>query len=487
MPQTNPVPSPGAAVHAAIAGPVVMIGFGSIGRGTLPLIDRHLGFDRARAVVIEPNGHDRGIIEQYGFALIETAVTADNYRELLTPLLTAGEGQGFCVNLSVDTSSVDIMRLCRELGVLYIDTVVEPWPGFYYDPATDNALRTNQALRSTATDERRRSPGGTTAVSCCGANPGMVSWFVKQALVDLVSELGIEADEPAAGDRAGWAEYMRLAGVKGIHIAERDTQRTRSPKPIDTFWNTWSVDGFISEGLQPAELGWGTHEKWMPANARTFDDLSAPGIFLEQPGAETRVRTWCPSHGQQYGFLVTHNEALSISDFFTVRGADGTVEFRPTCHYAYHPCNDAVLSFHELFGAAGRWPSQQHVLDEDEIVDGRDELGVLLYGHERNAFWFGSQLTIEEARELAPFQNATGLQVTSAVLAGMVWALENPEAGIVETDDMDHRRCLEIQYPYLGTVAGVYTDWTPLTDRPGLFAEDLDPDDPWQFRNVLVH
>jgi homospermidine synthase len=280
---------------------------------------------------------------------------------------------------------------------------------------------------------------------------------------------------------------MRAAGVKGIHIAERDTQRTRSPKPIDTFWNTWSVDGFISEGLQPAELGWGTHENWMPDNARTFDDPSAPGIFLEQPGAETRVRTWCPSSGEQYGFLVTHNEALSIPDFFTVRGDDGAAEFRPTCHYAYHPCNDAVLSFHELFGAAGRWPSEQHVLDEDEIVDGRDELGVLLYGHERNAFWYGSQLTIEEARELAPFQNATGMQVTSAVLAGMVWALENPLAGIVETDDMDHRRCLEIQRPYLGTVAGHYTDWTPLTNRPGLFAEDLDPDDPWQFRNVLVH
>jgi homospermidine synthase len=33
---------------------------------------------------------------------------------------------------------------------------------------------------------------------------------------------------------------------------------------------------------------------------------------------------------------------------------------------------------------------------------------------------------------------------------------------------------------------GVYTDWTPLTDRPGLFAEDIDTSDPWQFRNVLV-
>ena len=405
----------------------------------------------------------------------------------MTPLLTAGEGQGFCVNLSVDTSSVEIMRLCRELGVLYIDTVVEPWAGFYYDADADNATRTNQALRTTAVEERHRSPGGTTAVSCCGANPGMVSWFVKEALVNLAADLGVDTAEPPAGDRQAWASYMRELGVTGLHIAERDTQRTVAPKPVDTFWNTWSVDGFISEGLQPAELGWGTHERWMPDNARRPDDPSAPGIFLEQPGAETRVRTWCPSLGAQYGFLVTHNEALSIADFFTVRDADGGVEYRPTCHYAYHPCNDAVLSFHELFGAAGRWQTTKHVLDEDEIVDGRDELGVLLYGHARNAYWFGSQLTIEETRELVPYQNATGLQVTSAVLAGMVWAIENPEAGIVETDDMDHRRCLEVQRPYLGNVAGFYTDWTPLVDRPGLFAEDIDPDDPWQFRNVLVH
>jgi homospermidine synthase len=210
-------------------------------------------------------------------------------------------------------------------------------------------------------------------------------------------------------------------------------------------------------------------------------------IFLEQPGANTRVRTWCPSHGAQYGFLVTHNESVSISDFFTLRGDDGAVEFRPTCHYAYHPCNDAVLSFDEMFGAAYRMPDAHHVLDEDEIVDGIDELGVLLYGHARNAYWFGSQLSIEETRTLAPHQNATGLQVTSAVLAGIVWALEHPEAGIVETDDMDHVRCLEIQRPYLGPVNGFYTDWTPVTGRPGLFDEDLDPDDPWQFRNVLVH
>ncbi len=475
---------------ARISGPVVIIGLGSIGRGTLPLVDRHIEFDRSRCTVIDPNPLDeraRRIIDTYGVSYVQEAITESNYRSVLTGLLTEGEGQGFCINLSVDTSSLEIMRLCRELGVLYIDTVVEPWEGFYYDTGTDNELRTNQALRSTVLAERRASPGGTTAVSCCGANPGMVSWFVKAALVQLVADLGLGLTEPAPGDRAGWARYMQAAGVKGVHIAERDTQRAANPKPIGVFWNTWSVDGFISEGLQPAELGWGTHERWTPANARRFADADSPAIFLEQPGANTRVRTWCPSEGPQYGFLVTHNESLSIADFFTARADDGTVEFRPTCHYAYHPCNDAVLSFHEFFGCGCRMPRDQWVLDETEIVDGRDELGVLLYGHERNAYWYGSQLTIEEARALVPDNNATGLQVTSAVLAGIVWAIEHPEVGIVETDDMDHRRCLEVQVPYLGNVAGFYTDWTPLTDRPGLFPEDIDPDDPWQFRNVLVH
>jgi len=139
-----------------------------------------------------------------------------------------------------------------------------------------------------------------------------------------------------------------------------------------------------------------------------------------------------------------------------------------------------------MFGRAGGLQPEHHILDENEIVDGIDELGVLLYGHGKNAYWYGSQLSIEETRELAPYQNATGLQVTSAVIAGMAWTLENPKAGIVEADEMDFKRCLEFQMPYLGPVNGIYTDWTPLTDRPGLFPEDIDTSKPWSFQNILV-
>jgi homospermidine synthase len=470
-------------VHGRIDGPIVMIGFGSIGKGTLPLIERHFAYDKARFVVIDPVDKDRGLLDERGIRFAHTALTHENYREVLTPLLTAGEGQGFCVNLSVDTSSLDIMELSREIGSLYLDTVVEPWAGFYFDPKLGPEARSNYALRETILAARRRKPGGPTAISCCGANPGMVSWFVKQALLNVANDLGIKFKEPKT--REEWGRFAKKAGVKGIHIAERDTQRAKMPKPKDVFVNTWSVEGFLSEGMQPAELGWGTHEKWMPKNGRKHQFGCRAAIYLLQPGANTRVRSWTPTAKEQYGFLVTHNESISIADYFTLR--DGRkVIYRPTCHYAYHPCNDAVLSLHELFGRAGVQQGDHIILDEHDIIDGIDELGVLLFGHKKNAYWYGSQLSIDETRTLAPYQNATGLQVTSAVMAGMVWALENPTAGIVEADEMDFRRCLELQKPYLGPIIGRYTDWTPLTNRPGLFPEDIDRRDPWQFKNVLV-
>ena len=142
-----------------------MIGFGSIGRGTLPLIERHFKFDKSRMTVIDPRDTDRKLLDERGIAFVQEAVTEKNYKKLLTPLLTNGGGQGFCVNLSVDTGSVDLMRLCRKLGVLYIDTVVEPWLGFYFDAKADNASRTNYALREALLKEKHDKPGGATAVS----------------------------------------------------------------------------------------------------------------------------------------------------------------------------------------------------------------------------------------------------------------------------------------------------------------------------------
>jgi len=159
--------------------------------------------------------------------------------------------------------------------------------------------------------------------------------------------------------------------------------------------------------------------------------------------------------------------------------------YRPTVHYAYHPCDDAVLSLHEIAGKNWQQQNRQRILGK-EIESGMDELGVLLMGNAKGAYWFGSRLTIEQARELAPHNSATSLQVVAGILGGMAWALRNPDCGVVEPDDIDDQLVMEIAAPYLGDLVGVYGDWTPLKERSGLFEEPCDQDDPWQFLNFRV-
>jgi len=468
-------------IHASFSGRLVMLGFGSIGQGVLPLILRHLDLPRERITIVTAEPRGREVAEEYGIRFIQEAATRENYRALLAPLLGAGD---FLLNLSVDVSSVALIGLAREVGALYLDTCIEPWAGGYTDTALSPSQRSNYALRESAL-ALKQAPGAAvpTAVLTHGANPGLVSHLVKEALLNLARDLELDLVVPT--DRAGWAALAQALGVKVVHIAERDTQVANRPKRVGEFVNTWSIDGFVGEGNQPAELGWGSHERALPPDGRHHAFGNNAAIYLLRPGAATRVRSWTPMEGPFHGFLITHNEAISIADYYTVRDAGGAVSYRPTCHYAYHPCDDAVLSVHELAGKNWRMQVEKRLM-VDEIVDGTDELGVLLMGHAKGAYWFGSRLSIAEARALVPHNNATSLQVTVAVLAGMVWAIENPRAGIVEADELDHARCMAIMRPYLGEVVGAYSDWTPLQDRGTLFAEDLITDDPWQFHNFRV-
>jgi len=273
-------------------------------------------------------------------------------------------------------------------------------------------------------------------------------------------------------------------GVKAIHVAERDTQLAAERKLPGEFVNTWSVEAFVGEGCQPAELGWGSHERHFPPDGARHDFGSGAAIYLNRPGATTKVRSWTPLEGSYHGFLITHGESISIADFLTVC-EDDTVRYRPTVHYAYHPCDAAVLSLHEIAGKNWQLQPRWRIPRED-LLSGRDELGVLLMGHAKGAYWYGSQLSIEETRALVPFNNATSLQVTISVVAAMAWAIQHPTEGIREPDELDFRAILAMCHPYLGKVVGVFSDWTPLIERNYPFQEDLDLDDPWQFKNFRV-
>jgi homospermidine synthase len=452
---------------------ILILGFGSIGQAVVPLLFQCLKLDPSQIHILSKDNLGADVAKKYDVPFQEIAMTEHNYIELLSSILKSGD---FLLNLSVGISSIDLIKFCHSNNILYLDAAAEYWEERYRD---NSKLPSNYALRDATLQNKKHGP---TAVLRHGANPGLVSHFLKQALWNLAKSNEWEGERPHSSEE--WAQLAHDLDIRAIHISEHDSQISSQTKKSDEFINTWSVHALISEALRPAELGWGSHERHWPQDANQHDFGSKCGIYLSRPGAETKVRTWTPAAGPIYGFLITHAESLSIAEYLTLK-KDNIVYYRPTVHYAYHPCPDAISSLKELVQRKYIIQTARRIILKD-VIAGTDELGVLLMGNKKGAYWYGSQLTVHEAQQLADHNNATSLQVAAGVLAGMIWAIENPERGIIEPEDMDYEAILNIALPFLGNVGGHFTDWTPLSDKTNS-NEFTDQTDPWQFINIRIN
>ena len=477
---------------------VLVLGCGSVAQCTLPLLIRDLGIDPPCITIVDMLDNRARIADSIalGVTFEQDQVTPENIDAFLSARVAEGD---VLLDLAWNIDNPTILQWCRDHGVRYLNTSVEVWDP-YDDLASTHPL--DRTLYVRHMDIRRMIAGwgdnnGATAVLEHGANPGLVSHFTKQALTEIAGRMlhdGLATSatelERALADE-NYATLAMLTGTKVIHISERDTQITDVPKQVDEFVNTWSVDGFFEEGIAPAELGWGTHEKRLPPNGYVHHGYGPCNqICIGRPGMETWVRSWVPA-GEIRGMIVRHGEALTISDHLTVWGDDGNPVYRPTVHYAYCPTDAAIASVLELRMRNWKMQSRHRILN-DEITSGRDELGVLLMGHPYVSWWTGSLLSIDEARAIVPRQSATTLQVAGSIIATVTWMIEHPNEGVCVPDDLPWRDVLRVASPYLGTMYSAATDWDPLTTRNDLFAgfaddaDGLDLSDRWQFSNFLV-
>jgi homospermidine synthase len=477
---------------------VLVLGCGSVAQCTLPLLIRDLEIEPARITIVDMVDNRARVADSiaHGVTYQQDQVTPENLDDFLSARVGPGD---LLLDLAWNIDNPTILQWCRDHGVRYLNTSVELWNP-YDDLASTHPL--DRTLYVRHMDIRRMVAGwgdnkGATAVLEHGANPGLVSHFTKQALTEIVTAMlaGGRATDPAALEQAladeDYAMLAMLSGTKVIHISERDTQISDVPKAVDEFVNTWSVDGFYEEGIAPAELGWGTHEKRLPPNGHVHHGYGPCNqICIAKPGMETWVRSWVPA-GEIRGMVIRHGEALTISDHLTVWGADGNARYRPTVHYAYCPADAAINSVLELRMRNWEMQTRQRILN-DEITSGRDELGVLLMGHPFRSWWTGSLLSIDEARAVVPNQSATTLQVAGSIIGCVTWMIEHPNEGVCVPDDLPWRDVLKVANRYLGTMHSGAADWDPLTTRNDLFAgfadegEGLDHADPWQFSNFLV-
>ncbi len=477
-------------MSARFTNKVLILGAGSVSQSVLPLLIEHLV--DAKQITIMDQRDNRSRVQSaldQGATYVQDQITRGNLDAQLSKYLKAGD---FLLDLAWNIDANTILQWCYDHGVLYLNTSVEEWDPYEGGSNKHPLERTLYYRHMRMRDMKSRwTKTGATAIVEHGANPGLVSHLVKKSLVDIATRALKEGKAGGDVETALVNEnYQSLAhslNVKVIHISERDTQVTNKPKQWGEFVNTWSVEGFYEEGVAPAELGWGTHEKTLPTNAYEHPSGPKNQIAIAQPGATTWVRSWVP-HFEIQGMVIRHGEAFTISDHLTVWD-NGKAIYRPTVHYAYCPSNEAIVSMKELEMLNWELHKNQRIMN-DEITSGDDRLGVLLMGHPYKSWWTGSLLNIEDSRKLIPGQSATTVQVSSAVYAAVAWAMKNPNAGLLVPDELPWREVLGYAEKYWGGIHSEAADWDPLVNRRDLFEgwndKKVDRSDPWQFSNFLV-
>ncbi len=491
------VASLAARLRASFPGRILLLGYGGVAQCILPMLLRHLDMPRDRITVMDFVDHSTNPLLRPALAegvkfvcgKIERATMARQFGALLGP----GD---MLIDLAWNIGCTDILSWCHDNGVLYVNTSVELWDPYEdweHKLTTDRTLYVrHMAIRAMVREWKEPGP---TAIIEHGANPGLVSHFTKRGLLDIARKLLAEKpkdprakDIQAAMDGGAYPRLAQLLNVKVIHISEIDTQVTNQPHDPDEFVNTWSVEGFYEEGTAPAEMGWGTHERSLPPDARCHVSGPRNQICMARFGIDTFVRSRVPSQ-DIVGMVVRHGEAFTISDTLTVNGPDGTPAYRPTVHYAYCPSMAAIDSLHALRGRHYVKQEKMRIMGDD-IVRGVDELGCLFMGHDFKSWWTGTVLSIEEARRLVPGMNATTMQVAASVLGAVFWMVKNPARGVLVPDGLPHEEILAVAGPYLGECPSVPLDWMP-SGNDTCAAKTVNTfapadDDPWQFSRFLL-
>ncbi|HLQ36538.1 MAG TPA: saccharopine dehydrogenase NADP-binding domain-containing protein, partial [Planctomycetota bacterium] len=231
---------------------ILFVGYGAVAQCTLPILVKHVRVP-AKNITVLDFADKKQLLAPWlkrGVQFLRKRLTRDNLQQLLGKLLGPGD---LLVDLAWNIDACEILQWCHDHGVLYVNTSVEVWDPY---AGAEGRHPTERTLYWRHMNVRRmvsqwREPGPTAVIEH-GANPGLISHFTKQGLLDIARKaLAQKKFTGAAAEQierlAAGRVFHELAwklGVKVIHCSERDTQISNRPKQVDEFVNTWSVEGF---------------------------------------------------------------------------------------------------------------------------------------------------------------------------------------------------------------------------------------------------
>lgn len=458
-------------------GTFVLLGFGSIGNAGLDIIFEHIDLDADKFFVVSDSFDRVDRHQDHGVAFVENRITAQNLDEVLDGFFKAGPG--ILVNASVNICSKALIEYCQRRSVLYVDTSFEIWA----DQVGSDDMINNGGRFSDIQLAKQRFAGGPTAITCHGANPGIVSHFAKR----LVSMLGQDESGTAftpPQSRSDWARLAQQLGITSLIITEMDSQRAQRPPPDRMALNTWSIHGLLEEASEKICVPFGTHEPVQePIAPYVFEAEGVRYLEVDTRSAHYHSLGYSPTFGVFTGMVIPHVEAFTIANYFSLHNGSSLI-YQPTSYFCYRPCPAALDTI--VNASRNDWhPDGPVRVMLEEIDHGIDSLGVMAFRNTtREVVWYGSEVSAEIASAYKT-TNATSLQVIAGLISSILYVLAFPRQGLLEPEDLDTDFILEIAEPYLGhvythRVADPFADGKSLFDRHPLKAVQEIQADPRQ-------
>jgi homospermidine synthase len=290
-------------------------------------------------------------------------------------------------------------------------------------------------------------------------NPGLITHFARIGILKaakwamLHAKIDKKALQSAIVAR-NWARMAYILKLRTAHCSEVDTQISAHRRKPDEFMNTWSCIGFYEEGVDPMQIGWGSHESSKHDGQRTSDNQ----VSFHIRGIDKKHESYVPKYGKIKGYLVSHSENDTLSASLRYGS------YQPSAYYVYLPCKDAIASIDAVK------KKKYHELDKiwsmrSDVTSGYDAVGSLLIFDKHGplkgkTLWSGTILNVKQVRKLGiKYSGPTSVQVAISLFAVIDWMKSHPDKGLMFPEDLPSEHIIKFCKRYLGNVVCKFTSY----------------------------
>lgn len=442
---------------------IVQLGFGAVGKSFFEKVFNEIKIDKNNYFVISRNKLEyRFFLELGGMPknFIVAEINEINYKEILLKYLEDGD---FLIDLADNLGTKDILELCIEKNIMYLNTGEADWPEHWYSIFEEYEKKVNLSKNYNI-----KYP----IVLQHGNNPGLVSHFTKLGLEYIVKkQFRFNKNLKKLLKEGRFNEISKILDLKQIHVNDNDLQEIIDEFDEKKLYSTWCIDSFFFEMLSEATSNIGIHEKLDYEEKCNLVDKKNGFLEFKDIAFDKMCLTYYPN-GKFNGYMVPHEETITISKSLQLE-ENGKIIYRPTVIFIYSPCElsqeylrksrikkdynkteNIEKSNNEILVRGFRYPDKVEILYKEKIKNGTEYVGVLLLGGNFNPVWVGNRIEksfLYKKDEDSYWQTPTITPVAMSALAAACWMIENQEkGGLYFPDDIkDYKKIIKFAEKFI--------------------------------------